>query len=202
MQSKATTVEQYLKELPPDRREAIAAVREVILRNLDGSYEEGMQYGMIGYFVPHRIYSAGYHCDPKQPVPYVALASQKNHMAVYLMCVYGDQKEEKRFRDDWAKTGKKLDMGKSCIRFRKLDDMALNVLGDAIRRTPASVYLRLYESAFASKSADKRKAEKKGPASGKTNPTSSAPKKIEVKKAAKSPPKKTTSKAGKKVRPK
>ena len=95
MQSKATTVEQYLNELPPDRRDAIAAVRDVILRNLDSNYEEGMQYGMIGYFVPHHIYPAGYHCDPKQPLPYVCLASQKNHMAIHLMGIYGDGKEEK-----------------------------------------------------------------------------------------------------------
>ena len=90
MQSKATTVEQYLAELPEDRRKAIEAVRQVVLKNLDKDYEEGMQYGMIGYYVPHRVYPAGYHCDPKQPLPFAGLASQKNHMALYLMCVYGD----------------------------------------------------------------------------------------------------------------
>ena len=78
MQSKATTVEQYLRELPADRREAISAVREVILKNLPQGFEEGMQYGMIGYFVPHKLYPAGYHCDPTQPLPFASLASQKN----------------------------------------------------------------------------------------------------------------------------
>ncbi|HZK81831.1 MAG TPA: DUF1801 domain-containing protein, partial [Humisphaera sp.] len=88
MKSNAATVEQYLAELPEDRRAAIGAVRDVILKNLDADYEEGMQYGMIGYYVPHRIFPAGYHCDPKQPLPFAALGSQKNHMAIYLMSVY------------------------------------------------------------------------------------------------------------------
>src|SRR5580700_2777009 len=89
MQSKATTVERYLAELPPDRRAAVSAVREVILSNLDAGYAEGMQYGMIGYYVPHSIFPAGYRCDPKQPLPFAHLASQKNYMSLYLMCLYG-----------------------------------------------------------------------------------------------------------------
>ena len=113
MQSRAGTVDQYLAELPTDRREALQAVREVILKNLDKSgIEEGMQYGMIGYYVPHRVHPAGYHCDPKQPLPFAGLASQKNYMSVYLMCIYGATKEAAWFRQQWAKTGKKLDMGK------------------------------------------------------------------------------------------
>ena len=88
MQSKATTVSDYLASLPPDRRTAIEAVRKVILANLDKDYEEGMQYGMIGYYVPHRVYPAGYHCDPKQGLPFAGLASQKNYMSVYLMGLY------------------------------------------------------------------------------------------------------------------
>src|SRR5882757_2591761 len=89
MQSKTTTVQQYLDALPPDRKAAIAAVRATILANLDKDYEEGMQYGMIGYYVPHRVYPAGYHCDPKQPLPFAGLASQKNHMSLYMMSLYG-----------------------------------------------------------------------------------------------------------------
>src|SRR6478735_9509814 len=116
MQSKAATVDVYLAQLPADRREAIATIRDVIRKNLDADYEEGMQYGMIGYYVPHRIWPAGYHCDPKQPLPFAALASQKNHLAIYLMCVYGNRDHESWFRTAWARTGKKLDMGKSCIR--------------------------------------------------------------------------------------
>ena len=94
MQSKATTVDQYLASLPEDRRAALSAVRDVIRKNLDGDYEEGMQYGMIGYYVPHAVFPAGYHADPKQPLPFASLASQKNHMAVYLMCVYGQPDQE------------------------------------------------------------------------------------------------------------
>jgi Domain of unknown function (DU1801) len=152
MQSKATTVSDYLASLPPDRRTAIEAVREVILANLDQDYEEGMQYGMIGYYVPHRVYPAGYHADPKQGLPFAGLASQKNYMSVYLMglycgCVEGvdDTALLKWFREAWAKSGKKLDMGKSCIRFKKVDDLALDVLGEAIRRLPAKKYIEVYE---------------------------------------------------------
>src|SRR5215510_4562835 len=129
MQSKAATVEQFLAALPEDRRAAIQAVREVILKNLDKDYEEGMQYGMLGYYVPHRVFPAGYHCDPKQPLSFAGLASQKNHMSLYLMCVYGNREHEQWFRQAWTKTGKKLDMGKSCIRFKKLEDVALDVVG-------------------------------------------------------------------------
>jgi hypothetical protein len=145
MQSKANTVRKYLAELPADRRAALEAVRSVILKNLDPVYEEGMQYGMIGYYVPHKVYPPGYHCDPEQPLPFAALASQKNHMAVYLGCVYSDAKLAKWFKEAWAKTGKKLDMGKSCVRFTKVETLALDVIGEAIRRTPASEYVAYYE---------------------------------------------------------
>jgi hypothetical protein len=141
MQSKATTVKQYLDELPEDRRACIGAVRKMMLKSLDKDYEEGMQYGMIGYYVPHRVYPAGYHCDPEQPLPFAMLASQKNHMALYLMCVYGDTAQATWFREAWAKTGKKLDMGKACVRFKKLDDLALEVIGEAVRRVPARKYI-------------------------------------------------------------
>ena len=146
MQSKAKTVKEYLAELPEDRRTAIEAVRKVIRKNLDKDYEEGMQYGMIGYYVPHKVYPPGYHCDPKQPVTFAGLASQKNHMAVYLMCIYGHKEHEQWFRKEWAKTGKKLDAGKSCIRFKKLDDLALDVIGQFVARVPAKKYIAYYES--------------------------------------------------------
>ncbi len=144
MPSKAATVAQYLAELPADRREAIAAVRRVILDNLDDGFEEGMSYGMIGYYVPHRLYPAGYHCNPKQPLPFASLASQKNHMSLYLMAIYFEG--ESWFREQWAKTGKKLDMGKSCVRFKKLDDVALDVIGAAIARFSVRRYIELYEA--------------------------------------------------------
>ncbi len=144
MQSKATTVDAYLAELPPDRRAALEAVRRVIRRNLDKQYVENMSYGMIAYCVPHRVYPQGYHCNPKQALPFAALASQKNYMSVYL-CTYMSPTEEAWFRSAWKKTGKKLDMGKSCIRFKTLDDLALDVIGEAIRRVPAKTFIELYE---------------------------------------------------------
>ncbi|MEO5804779.1 MAG: DUF1801 domain-containing protein [Verrucomicrobiota bacterium] len=145
MQSKAASVQKYLAELPTDRRIVIEAVRAMILKNLDPLYEEGMQYGMIGYYVPHRIYPPGYHCDPKQPLPFVCLASQKNYMALYLG-LYGDPERERWFRETWARTGKKLDMGKSCLRFKKLEDLVLDVIGEAVRRVPARAFIQEYES--------------------------------------------------------
>ena len=146
--SKAKTVKEYLAELPADRREAIQSVRDVIRKNLDKDFEETMQYGMIGYNVPHRIYPAGYHCDPKQPLPYAGLASQKNHMAIYLMCVYSSTKNAEWFRKEWAKSGKKLDMGKSCIRFRKVEDLALDVIGKAVGRVTAREFIKHFEAAL------------------------------------------------------
>lgn len=162
MQSKAETVEEYLTSLPEDRREALQTVRETILENLDEDFEEGMQYGMIGYFVPHSVYPAGYHVDPERPLPYAALASQKNYMALYLMGIYtghpdGESENEhaRWFREAWAASGKKLDMGKSCVRFRKLDDVPLDVVGEVIRRIPAKDHVAAYEATL--------EASRKGP---------------------------------------
>jgi hypothetical protein len=158
MQSKATTVAEYLKSLPDDRRAAVEAVRKVILANLDKDYAEGMSYGMIGYFVPHKVFPAGYHCDPKQPLPFAGLASQKNYLSLYLMgvycgCVEGpgavETSHARWFRETWAKTGKKLDMGKACVRFKKVEDLALDVIGEAIRRVPAKTYIAQYQQVLA-----------------------------------------------------
>ncbi len=160
MQSKATTVAAYLASLPADRRAAISAVRDVILKNLDKGYKEGMQYGMIGYCVPHSAYPAGYHCDPRQPLPFAGLASQKQYMSLYLMGVYcgcedGKESELARwFRDAWTRTGKKLDMGKACIRFKKIENVPLEVVGEAIRRVPLKAYLAFYEKALVTMAAD------------------------------------------------
>jgi hypothetical protein len=162
MQSKATTVADYLAELPEDRRKAIETVRRVVLDNLDKDYEEGIQYGMIGYYVPHRVYPAGYHCDPKQPLPFAALASQKNYMSLYLMCTYGNSEHAGWFQQAWAKTGKKLDMGKSCVRFKKVEDLALDVIAEAIKRVPARKYIEHCEAARRSGSESATGADRKG----------------------------------------
>ena len=166
MQTKPGTVEEYLAGLPEDRREALEAVRQVVLKNLDNDYEEGIQYGMIGYYVPHRVYPPGYHCDPKQPLPFASLASQKNYMSLYLMCIYGETDHAQWFRQAWAKTGKKLDMGKACVRFKKVDDLALEVIGEAIKRVPASKYIKHCEAAIKpkNKQASRLTAQVKPPA--------------------------------------
>lgn len=153
MQSKAANVEDYLASLSEDRREIVSAVRDVVLHNLDNDFSEVMQYGMIGWSVPHRVYPPGYHCDPKQPLPFAALASQKNYVSLYLMGIYcgsnelGETEDARWFRDAWAASGKKqLDMGKACVRFKKLDEIALDVIGEAIRRMPAQRYIALYRA--------------------------------------------------------
>jgi len=145
MQSRATTVAAYLKELPPDRRAAIAAVREMVLANVDREHvDEAMGYGMIGFSIPDRVFPKGYHCDPSMPVPYIALASQKQYMSLYLMSVSGGGEEERFVREGFAKAGLKIDLGKCCLRFKKLEDLDLDVLATLIRRVPALEYLRRY----------------------------------------------------------
>ena len=151
MTSKARTVEQYLASLPQDRRAAISAVREVILKNLDEDYEEGIIYGMIGYYVPHRIYPAGYHCDPTKPLGFVCLGSQKNYISLHMMSVYGDHDHARWFRDAWKKTGEKLDMGAACIRIKKVEDAALDVIGESIKKMPAKKYIAFMETALESR---------------------------------------------------
>lgn len=145
MQSKATTVTEYLDELPEDRRAAINKVRQVIKKNLPKGVAEGMQYGMIGYFVPHKIYPPGYHCDPKQPLPFAGLASQKGHMSFYLCTLYQNPELEAWFRERTAAAGKKLDMGKGCVRFKKLEDLALDVVGEMVGRVTVEDLIAKYD---------------------------------------------------------
>lgn len=130
-------------------------VRETIVANLDSEYEEGMSYGAIGYYVPHRVYPAGYHCDPTKPLPFANLASQKSHMALHLTPLYGGGGESGSgneyavwFQQEWVKTGKKLDMGKACVRFRRVEDLPLELIGEAIRRVPARVLIAQTEAAL------------------------------------------------------
>lgn len=183
MQSKAKTVKAYLAELPKERREAVSAIRETILKNLPAGYEEGMQYGMIGYFVPHSVYPPGYHCDPSQPLPFAALASQKHHISISLMCIYSDDEQRAWFQQAWAKTGKKLDMGKSCIRCRKLEDVPLKVIGQAIKRVPAKKFIAYYEAGNSKAKGRRLKAEGKQPAA-KTTVRKRAAKKAESRQKA------------------
>ena len=161
MPSEVQDVEEYLASLPEDRREAITAIREVILKNLPKGYEEGVQWGMPSYFVPLSEYPSGYNCQPDQPLPFVGFASQKNHMAFYGFCIYIDDALKDRFISGWKKTGKKLDMGKSCVRFKKLEDVPLKVIGDAVKRVPMKKYIKQYEEQLQNSGSRKKTAKKK-----------------------------------------
>jgi len=158
MQSKATTVEQYLKELPADRLEAMTKLRKVILKNLPKGFKEGMSYGMIGYYVPHTIYPGGYHCNPEQPLPYAGLASQKNAISFYHMCVYGSNELSNWFADEYVKLGiGRLDMGKACIRFKKPENIPYDLIGKLIKKISVKKWIEVYEKSLAlSKSARKK----------------------------------------------
>ncbi|HEX6750055.1 MAG TPA: DUF1801 domain-containing protein [Longimicrobium sp.] len=142
--SAAATVDEYLAELPEDRRAAISAVRDVIVRSLPEGYAEGMGYGMIGYTVPLERYPHTYN---RQPLVLAGLAAQKNYYALYLMCAYEGSEHGRALRDAFRAAGKKLDMGKSCIRFRSLDDLPLEAIGRIIASLPPDEYIRWYEAA-------------------------------------------------------
>lgn len=148
MKHEAKKVDKYLRALPEDRRTTLNSVRATILENLPQGYEECIQCGMIAYVVPLRLYPPGYHCHPEHPLQYAALGSQKNYMTLHLMTVYGDPATADWFRKAFEAAGKKLDMGKACVRFKKLDDLPLDVIGQAIARVPVNAYLARIEQAL------------------------------------------------------
>jgi len=194
MANKPATVAEYLDQLPPDRRAAIEAVRKVIRENLDKDYEEGIQYGMLGYYVPHRVFPDGYHCDPKQPLPFMSVASTKGHIGLHMFCIYGNDGLQDWFRDSWKKAGKKLDMGAACVRVKKLEDIALDVVGEVVRRLPAAKFVDYYV-----KMRDKHglgKAGKKAKAAASSSPEAKKP---AAKKAIKGPTKPAATKSTKKA---
>jgi len=152
MQSKATTVEQYLAELPADRQKTMEMLRKVIKKHLPKGFKEGMGYGMIGYVVPHSKYPAGYHCDPKQPLPFLSIASQKNFIAVYHMGVYANPALLKWFTAAHAKASpKKLDMGKSCMRYKKQEDIPFELIGELASKITPDEWIAIYEKNFKKK---------------------------------------------------
>ena len=153
VQSKAKTVADYLDELPEDRRAAIAKVRSVVKKNLPKGYKERMAYGMISYEVPLETYPDTYN---GQPLCYIGLASQKNHMALYLTNVYGDPKQEKYLAEEFEKAGKNLDMGKSCLRFRNVEDLPLDAIGKIVASTSPAAMIAKTEKAHAKKSTVKK----------------------------------------------
>lgn len=154
------TVDEYLKSLPDDRREAIAKVRNVVKKNLPKGYRETVGYGMISYDVPLETFPDTYN---GQPLCYIGLASQKNHMALYLLGCYGNPEQEKFLADEFKKAGKKLDMGKSCLRFKKLDDLPLDTIAKVVASMPPDALIAKHEAVHGAK----KKTAKKAPAKKK-----------------------------------
>jgi uncharacterized protein YdhG (YjbR/CyaY superfamily) len=149
MQSKSNTVAEYVKELPADRQQTIEQLRSVIKKNLPKGFKEEMNYGMIGYVIPHSLYPAGYHCKPTDPLPFMNVASQKNFIAVYHMGLYADPVLMKWFMTEYPKhSTQKLDMGKSCIRFKKPDQIPFKLIGELTSKMNPAQWIALYEKAF------------------------------------------------------
>ncbi len=161
MQSKAATVDQYLSEVPPERQEAMNKLRKVISKNLPKGFKETMGYGMMGYCVPHSIYPAGYHCNPKDPLPFAGMASQKNSINFYHMGIYADAKLLKWFTDEYAKTGLgKLDIGKSCMRFKKPENIPYDLIGELCSKITVDQWIKTYETVLASGKTTAKKVKK------------------------------------------
>ena len=149
MQSRTQLPAEYIESLPEDRKEAILQIREAIFKNLPKGFEEIMNYGMLGYVVPHSIYPKGYHCDPKLPLPFMGLASQKNNISFYHMGIYADKKLLDWFVSEYPKHVKsKLDMGKSCIRFKKMNEIPHALIGELVGKLTTEKWIELYESCF------------------------------------------------------
>ncbi|MDG2149498.1 MAG: DUF1801 domain-containing protein [Planctomycetota bacterium] len=159
MPTKSQTVTEFLASLSDDRRPAIKALRTVIRKNIDKKFKESMENGALAWTLPHSVYPHGYHCNPEQPVPFVGIASQKSHIGLYLFCVYTQPGEAERFREEWLATGKKLNMGKSCVRVKKLEDIPLEVVGRAIKRITAKKFVASYEASLP-ESVKKKRARK------------------------------------------
>lgn len=152
MQSKATTVEEYLSELSEDRKAPMLKLREAIKNNLPQGFEEVISYGMLGYVVPHSIYPAGYHCTPKLPLPFINLASQKNTISLYHMGIYGDKNLLDWFVAEYSKHAKsKIDMGKGCFRFKKMDDIPYDLIGELATKISVQDWMTFYEQNWKSR---------------------------------------------------
>ncbi|MBT8258699.1 MAG: DUF1801 domain-containing protein [Bacteroidia bacterium] len=147
MQYKATTPEEYVAQIPEERKGPIEKLRQVINKNLPKGYEETISYGMIGWVVPHSIYPGGYHCDPKLPLPFMSIASQKNFIAVYHMGIYASKDLMDWFTSEYPKhCSRKLDMGKSCIRFKKIEEIPYDLIGELSSKISVDKWIDIYES--------------------------------------------------------
>jgi uncharacterized protein YdhG (YjbR/CyaY superfamily) len=146
MKIEANSPQEYIEKLPEDRKKVLSKLRSTIKKNLPKGFKETLSYGMIGYVVPKNIYPNGYHCDPKLPLPFINIASQKNFVALYHMGIYTDQKLLKWFQSEYPKHSKaKLDMGKSCIRFKKLDDIPYTLIGELVSKISCDEWIEVYE---------------------------------------------------------
>ncbi len=147
MTSNALTVEQYLEDLPDDRKAAMVRLRTIILQNLPKGFKEEMSYGMIGYVVPFEIYPSGYHCNPKLPLPFMSFASQKNSINFYHMMLYAEPSLHDWFVESYPKyCNQKLDMGKSCIRFKKIEHIPFDLIGELVKKICVEDWVKTYES--------------------------------------------------------
>jgi len=152
MTYKATSPEDYINQVPEERQSAIKTLRQVIKDNLPKGFEEGIQYNMIGYYVPHSVYPDGYHCDPKTPLPFMSFASQKNSVNLYHSGIYANPELHDWFIKEYPKHCKrKLDMGKSCIRFKKMDEIPFELIGELTRKMTCAEWLDIYESVLKKK---------------------------------------------------
>lgn len=147
MTSDARSVQDYLLEIPQDRKPAFEKLRNVILDNIPEGFKEEMSYGMPGFVVPHEIYPEGYHCNPKEPLPFVSIANQKNFIGFYHMGMYADQELSNWFAEEYEKHAKyKLDMGKSCVRLKRMDDIPFDLIGELMKKITVKDWITTYES--------------------------------------------------------
>ena len=147
MTSNAKTPDEYIDQLPEDRKDPISKLRKIINQNIDKGFSEEINYGMIGWVVPHSLYPDGYHCNPKLPLPFLSIVSQKHFVAVYHMGIYASPTILKWFVNEYPKhCPTKLDMGKSCIRFKKIENIPYNLIGELVSKMSADEWIKLYES--------------------------------------------------------
>jgi len=147
MANKPNSTKEYIDQIPDERKEAFLKLRTTVLENLKGEFQEGLSYGMIGYTIPHSVFPDGYHCNPKLPLPFINIANQKNFIALYHMGLYADKKLQNWFTGEYSKHAQyKIDMGKSCIRFKKVDDIPYPLIAELLARMDTSSWIELYTS--------------------------------------------------------
>ena len=152
MEYNATSPEDYISQVPEERQDILKKLRKIINQNLPKSFEEGIQYGMIGYYVPHSMYPDGYHCKPSEPLPFMSFASQKNSVNLYHMGIYAKPELHDWFVNEYPKHCKrKLDMGKSCMRFKKLDEIPFDLIAELTTKMSVDEWIQIYEDAYKNK---------------------------------------------------